>query len=105
MLTPHLECLTSFDMPESRLDYARAGAGEPAQAGGGAPGHKARAASSIFSCSPHFSLPLAQELENLHKLEVVHLENFLDGQVQAGKAVPLKNGFRRKKEALFSTNF
>lgn len=46
-----------------------------------------------------------QELENLHKLEIVHLENFLDGQVQAGKAMPLKDGYRRKREQLLSTSF
>lgn len=49
--------------------------------------------------------PSLQELENLHKLEVVHLENFLDGQVAAGKAVPLKDGFKRKRETLLSTLF
>lgn len=41
----------------------------------------------------------------MHKLEVVSLENFLDGQVQAGKANPLKDGFRRKREQLFSMPF
>ncbi|KAJ9530727.1 hypothetical protein QJQ45_014879 [Haematococcus lacustris] len=47
------------------------------------------------------------ELESLHKLEVVQLENFLDAQVQAGKASPLKDAgaFRRKREALYNTAF
>ncbi|MEW5299981.1 MAG: hypothetical protein WDW36_002946 [Sanguina aurantia] len=48
---------------------------------------------------------IVAELENLHKLEIVHLENFLDGQVQAGKAMPLKDGYRRKREQLLSTAF
>lgn len=50
---------------------------------------------------------LWQELENLHKLEVVQLENFLDAQVAAGKAVPLKDegAFRRRREQLYSTQF
>lgn len=35
---------------------------------------------------------------------MAHLENFLDGQVIAGKASPLKDpqAFRRKREQLFS---
>lgn len=41
----------------------------------------------------------------MHRLEIVSLENFLDGQVQAGKAVPLKDGFRRKREQVLSTAF
>lgn len=40
------------------------------------------------------------ELESLHRLEIVSLENFLDGQVLAGKAVPLKDAFRRKREQI-----
>jgi hypothetical protein len=48
---------------------------------------------------------VVSELESLHRLEVVSLENFLDGQVMAGKAVPLKDGFRRKREQLLSTFF
>jgi hypothetical protein len=40
------------------------------------------------------------ELESLHRLEVVSLENFLDGQVLAGKAVPLKDAFRRKRDQI-----
>eukprot|EP00798_Chlamydomonas_sp_ICE-L_P028800 gene28801-31989_t len=48
---------------------------------------------------------IVAELRNLHNLEIVHLENFLDGQVRAGKAVPLKDGFQRKREALLSTRF
>ncbi|GFR42594.1 hypothetical protein Agub_g3524 [Astrephomene gubernaculifera] len=47
---------------------------------------------------------IVSELEQLHKLELAHLENFLDGQVLAGKATPLKDpgAFRRKREQLFS---
>jgi hypothetical protein len=33
------------------------------------------------------------------------MQNFLDGQVQAGKATPLKDGFKRKREQLLSTLF
>ncbi|KAF5836710.1 hypothetical protein DUNSADRAFT_5537 [Dunaliella salina] len=42
------------------------------------------------------------ELQSLHKLEMVQLENFLDAQVQAGKAVPLRDGdaYRRRRDAL-----
>jgi len=43
------------------------------------------------------------ELESLHRLEVVSLENFLDGQAIAGKARPIKDGFRRKREQLFKS--
>mmetsp|Transcript_9940 Transcript_9940/g.27037 ORF Transcript_9940/g.27037 Transcript_9940/m.27037 type:complete len:437 (+) Transcript_9940:117-1427(+) len=45
------------------------------------------------------------ELQSLHKLEMVQLENFLDGQVQAGKAVPLRDGeaYRRRRDALSNT--
>ena len=46
---------------------------------------------------------VVNELESLHRLEIVSLENFLDGQVQAGKAVPLKDGFRRKREQVLSS--
>ncbi|EFJ52709.1 hypothetical protein VOLCADRAFT_115660 [Volvox carteri f. nagariensis] len=47
---------------------------------------------------------IVSELEQLHKLELAHLENFLDAQVLAGKATPLKDpgAFRRKREQLFS---
>mmetsp|Transcript_15962 Transcript_15962/g.28660 ORF Transcript_15962/g.28660 Transcript_15962/m.28660 type:complete len:369 (-) Transcript_15962:795-1901(-) len=45
------------------------------------------------------------ELESLHRLEIVHLENFLDAQALAGKTVPLKDGFRRKREQILSTEF
>ncbi|KAG2437819.1 hypothetical protein HXX76_005439 [Chlamydomonas incerta] len=47
---------------------------------------------------------IVSELEQLHKLEMAHLENFLDGQVLAGKATPLRDpgAFRRKREQLFS---
>ena len=31
---------------------------------------------------------LKAELQNLQRLEVVHLENFLDGQARAGKQMP-----------------
>jgi hypothetical protein len=31
---------------------------------------------------------------------VVQLENFLDGQVQAGKAQPIKDGFQRRREQI-----
>ncbi|GAX85315.1 hypothetical protein CEUSTIGMA_g12732.t1 [Chlamydomonas eustigma] len=48
---------------------------------------------------------VVSELESLHRLEVVSLENFLEGQVMAGKAVPLKDGFRRKREQLLCTLF
>ena len=48
---------------------------------------------------------VVNELESLHRLEIVSLENFLDGQVQAGKAVPLKDGFRRKREQVLSSIF
>lgn len=44
------------------------------------------------------------ELESLHKLEVVQLECFLDGQALAGKAVPLADGYHRKREIIY-TNF
>lgn len=53
----------------------------------------------------HVPVGALQELENLHKLEIVHLENFLDGQVQAGKAMPLKDGYRRKREQLINSSF
>ena len=53
----------------------------------------------------HAAAKPEQELESLHKLEVVSLENFLDGQVLAGKATPLEDGFRRKREQLFSSQF
>jgi hypothetical protein len=46
---------------------------------------------------------VAHELENLHKLEVVSLENFLDGQAIAGKATAIRDGFHRKREQLFNT--
>mmetsp|Transcript_11125 Transcript_11125/g.19420 ORF Transcript_11125/g.19420 Transcript_11125/m.19420 type:complete len:389 (-) Transcript_11125:875-2041(-) len=47
------------------------------------------------------------ELENLHNLEMVQLESFLDAQVAAGKAVPLKDEgvFRRKREAIYAATF
>ncbi|KAG2497380.1 hypothetical protein HYH03_004538 [Edaphochlamys debaryana] len=47
---------------------------------------------------------IVSELEQLHKLEMAHLENFLDGQVLAGKATPLRDpgAFRRRREQLFS---
>eukprot|EP00198_Chlamydomonas_reinhardtii_P007796 XP_001697133.1 predicted protein [Chlamydomonas reinhardtii] len=47
---------------------------------------------------------IVSELEQLHKVEMAHLENFLDGQVLAGKATPLRDpgAFRRKREQLFS---
>jgi len=50
---------------------------------------------------------IVMELENLHRLELVQLEAFLDNQVQAGKAVPLKDKevFKRKREQLLSTQF
>ena len=50
---------------------------------------------------------VAQELETLHRLEVVQLEAFLDAQVQAGKAVPLRDegAFRRRREAIYATPF
>ncbi len=39
---------------------------------------------------------LKAELQNLQRLEVVHLENFLDGQARAGKQMPLEErGFKR----------
>ena len=39
---------------------------------------------------------LKAELLNLQRLEVVHLENFLDGQARAGKQLPLEErGFKR----------
>lgn len=39
---------------------------------------------------------LKAELLNLQRLEVVHLENFLDGQARAGKQMPLEEqGFKR----------
>lgn len=41
------------------------------------------------------------ELESLHKLEVVQMENFLDAQVMAGKALPLPDAFQRKRDAIF----
>lgn len=53
----------------------------------------------------HAAAKPEQELESLHKLEVVSLENFLDGQVLAGKATSLEDGFRRKREQLFSSQF
>jgi len=48
---------------------------------------------------------IVMELENLHRLEIVQLESFLDNQVQAGKAVPLKDvsAFRRKREVLYNS--
>ncbi len=59
-------------------------------------------------CTPSLSPCVSiQELENLHRLEIVQLEAFLDAQVQAGKAVPLKDDgvFRRKRETLYATTF
>ncbi|KAL0022975.1 hypothetical protein WJX79_000786 [Trebouxia sp. C0005] len=39
---------------------------------------------------------LKAELQNLQRLEIVHLENFLDGQARAGKQMPLEErGFKR----------
>eukprot|EP00878_Enallax_costatus_P035237 GHUV01039250.1.p1 GENE.GHUV01039250.1~~GHUV01039250.1.p1 ORF type:complete len:271 (+),score=92.67 GHUV01039250.1:617-1429(+) len=44
---------------------------------------------------------VVQDLDSMHRLEVVHLENFLEGQAQAGKYVPLRDStFRRKRELL-----
>ena len=37
-----------------------------------------------------------QELQNLQRLEVVHLDNFLEGQVLAGKRDPMKESLFRK---------
>ena len=40
---------------------------------------------------------LKAELQNLQRLEVVHLENFLDGQARAGKQMPLEErAFKRE---------
>ena len=68
---------------------------------------------SMAECCDQLRLPLCvnlQELEqrqqrlrnskaellNLQRLEVVHLENFLDGQARAGKQLPLEEqGFKR----------
>ncbi|GIL94680.1 hypothetical protein Vretimale_910 [Volvox reticuliferus] len=49
-------------------------------------------------------LPKIFILNGLSQLELAHLENFLDAQVLAGKATPLKDpgAFRRKREQLFS---
>jgi len=63
-----------------------------------------------LACQPltHIALgghPPLQELHSLHKLELVQLESWLDAQVQAGKALPLKDGeaYKRRREALCST--
>lgn len=54
-----------------------------------------------FSEYPSTSSCVLQDLDSLHRLEVVHLENFLEGQAQAGKYVPLRDStFRRKRELL-----
>ena len=44
---------------------------------------------------------MVSELDSMHRLEVVHLEHFLEGQVLAGKFVPLRDSnFARKKDML-----
>ena len=80
--------------------------------GGTVSGHAHKRNVCFSSCkpSPLYLIPSPppppEELENLHKLEVVQLENFLDAQVQAGKASkPIHDGFRRKREQLYSTPF
>lgn len=47
---------------------------------------------------------LVFETEAQHRQDIVQLESFLDGQVRAGKAVPLKDegAYRRKRELLHS---
>lgn len=41
-----------------------------------------------------------QDLDSVHRLEVVHLERFLDGQAQAGKYVPLRDSTLSSKREL-----
>eukprot|EP00873_Tetraselmis_striata_P036079 jgi/Tetstr1/456343/TSEL_043079.t1 len=43
---------------------------------------------------------LVAELSNLHKLEIAHLENFLEGKAIAGKCDPLKDSNFRRRAAI-----
>jgi hypothetical protein len=46
-------------------------------------------------------LPRLQELDSMQRLELVHLQHFLEGSALPGKYVPLRDStFRRKRELL-----
>lgn len=43
----------------------------------------------------------AQELDSMHRQEVAHLENWLEGQAAAGKYSPLRDStFKRRRDLL-----
>jgi hypothetical protein len=46
-------------------------------------------------------LPCLQELDSMQRVELVHLQHFLEGSALPGKYVPLRDStFRRKRELL-----